>query len=105
MKLMKRLPKTILAALVAIFAMPTIAPVQAQAALCLHHKEIVQQLSTKFKEKRRAFGLINSRRMMEVYVSKAGTWTMVVTTANKISCVVATGESWEQWKVKFGPTT
>lgn len=75
----------------------------AQAQTCRPHNELVAKLGSRFKEKRRAFGLINETRMMEVFVSKAGTWTMLVTTTDKISCVVAAGESWEQWKVLFDP--
>jgi len=80
-------------------------PAPAVAGTCANHNDIARQLNSKFKEKRRAFGLIGTGRMMEVFVSQKGSWTMIITSANKVSCVVAAGNSWEQWKVNFDPTT
>ena len=94
------------AALLGILALSPVSlagPASAEPRACGAHDKIVKKLGSRFKEKRQAFGLINSSRMMEVFVSQSGSWTIVVTTPDKISCIVATGESWEQWKVKFGP--
>ncbi len=105
MKLSKRINGVIIAASIAVSGYSLFSPSAALAGTCAQHKDITRQLALKFKEKRRAFGLIGTGRMMEVFVSQTGSWTMVITSANKISCVVAAGSSWEQWKVKFGPTT
>ena len=76
-----------------------------ESRACGAHQKMVEQLGLRFKEKRRAFGLISNERMMEVFVSKRGSWTMLVTTTDKNACVVAAGESWEQWHVEFDPET
>ena len=33
---------------------------------------------------------------MEVYISPRGTWTMVVTNENGVTCVLAAGEAWDE---------
>ena len=71
----------------------------AQAAVCMEHKTLVSYLSEKFAEMPRALGLVASSNVMEVYVSKKGTWTIVLTTAQGVACIVAAGDTWED--VKF----
>ncbi len=34
--------------------------------------------------------------MLEVFVSDSGTWTVVVTDPEGVSCVLAAGQSWEE---------
>ena len=93
MKLSKRVYVAFVSIVLAVMTLNYLYSEPVNAAVCLSHKDIVSQLQSKFKEKRQAFGLINSGHMMEVFVSKTGSWTMVVTTANKMSCVVAAGQS------------
>ena len=33
---------------------------------------------------------------MEVFISRQGTWTMVVTNETGMSCVMAAGEAWDE---------
>jgi len=75
------------------------APTKADAAVCMQHKTLVSYLSDKFSEMPRALGLVASRGVMEVYVSQKGTWTIVLTTAQGIACIVAAGDTWEDIKV------
>ena len=63
---------------------------------CAPHEEVVKVLNAKFQESQRAIGLINERAMMEVFISKQGTWTMVVTNESGLSCVMAAGEAWDE---------
>jgi hypothetical protein len=63
---------------------------------CAPHAEVVKVLDAKYQERQRAVGLINEKAMMEVYISEKGTWTMVVTNEIGMSCIMATGEAWDE---------
>jgi hypothetical protein len=69
----------------------------AQAApQCGPHARMTEVLAAKFKESRTAIGLVAGyQSVLEVFVSKKGTWTLVMTNARGISCVIGAGDSWE----------
>ena len=72
-------------------------PAQAQGRdQCGPRDQVVQVLNAKYQESQRALGLINEKAMMEVYISPAGTWTMVVTNEAGVTCVLAAGEAWDE---------
>ena len=71
-------------------------PVPADANMaCGPHKKLTKALTGKYKEARKALGLVASRRVMEVFVSEKGTWTLVMTDLNGVSCIIAACHSWE----------
>lgn len=76
------------------------AAVQAQVQNCAPHEEVVHALDAKYQERQRAVGLINEEAMMEVYISRQGTWTIVVTDETGLSCILATGEAWDEMPVQ-----
>jgi hypothetical protein len=41
-------------------------------------------------------GLANNGTMLEIATSGEGSWTILVTRPDGVSCVVATGEAWER---------
>ena len=43
-------------------------------------------------------GLAANGSVLEVLASKDGTWTILITSPNGTSCVVAVGDSWEALK-------
>jgi hypothetical protein len=68
----------------------------ANAAIqCGGHKRIIEALAGKYSEAPKAIGTVGQKRVMEVYVSKAGSWTILVTSADGNSCIVAAGQDWE----------
>jgi len=69
--------------------------VEAQSQ-CGPRDEVIRVLNAKFQENQRAVGLINEKAMMEIYISPMGTWTMVVTNEDGMSCVLAAGEAWDE---------
>lgn len=72
------------------------APAPAKAVVCMEHKTLVSYLSEKFGEHPHALGLVASSGVMEVYVSpKKGTWTIVMTSAQGVGCIIAAGDTWE----------
>ena len=72
-------------------------PAVAQQA-CAKQDEFAKMLADKFDEHRLGGGTANVV-MMEVFVSKAGTFTIIQTLPNHVSCLVAAGDGWENDKV------
>lgn len=70
----------------------------AQAASCAKRDKIVAQLSTKYSESLTAGGLQSSSTktmMIEVWASdKTGTFTVIMTSPQGVSCVLASGTDW-----------
>lgn len=66
------------------------------AGNCGDRDKIIKMLDSKYQEGRRAIGLISGRALLEIYVSRAGTWTILATDPAGLSCVMAAGESWQE---------
>ena len=80
------------------------APSAAEAAAkCAKHEQLVTVLKKKFKEQRTAIGLVSNKGVMELFVSKAGSWTALFTRPDGIACVMASGSAMETLKVAMGP--
>lgn len=62
---------------------------------CNDRKNVLDLLANKYKESPIALGVTNSGGLVEVLSnSKGGTWTIIVTTPQGVSCLVAAGEGW-----------
>jgi len=62
---------------------------------CNEHKQVVELLAQKYKEAPVASGVTNNGGLVEVLSNaKGGTWTIIVTTPQGVSCLVAAGEGW-----------
>jgi len=68
---------------------------QAQS-VCTERAKFVDQLAVNYAENTVGLGLVNNGNVLEILVSKNGTWTILITKPTGISCVVATGEAWER---------
>lgn len=66
------------------------------AASCTSRDAMLDRLNNKFVEKLRAIGMISQKGVIEVLVSKTGSWTIIMTMANGRSCMMAAGKNWEQ---------
>lgn len=64
--------------------------------VCGGHAKFTETLAQKYEEMPSAYGIVGQRNLVELFVSKTGTWTMLVTRPDGTSCVLATGQSWEQ---------
>lgn len=71
-------------------ALPSIA-----VANCGTHDDIVRVLAKKYSEAPRAVATVNDSRLVEIYVSEKGSWTILVTKAGGKSCIIAAGQDWE----------
>jgi len=84
-----------LAGLAAGLAMTAASAASAQTA-CLPHEKLAEMLDGRYSEKPVAAGLEVGGRLFEVFAAPDGaTWTMVLTTPEGASCVVAVGEEWQ----------
>ena len=69
-------------------------PAGAQAA-CGDRAKMITHLGANYSEQPVAMGLTSSGAVIEVLTSPSGTWTFLVTDPSGLTCMVATGESWE----------
>ena len=72
-------------------------PARAQGAQrCAEREVVVAALAETYGESRRAIGLAANNALMEVFASEAtGTWTITVTLPSGLTCLVASGSSFE----------
>jgi hypothetical protein len=69
---------------------------QAQAmGMCGSRADFIKALSDKYQETGKALGIAGQVNLVEIFASKAGTWTILVTTPEGKSCIIAAGSSWE----------
>ncbi len=62
---------------------------------CVPHNVAEEQLAKVFNEKVVGLGLgKNQESVVELYVSSHGSWTILVTMTNGMSCIAASGENW-----------
>jgi hypothetical protein len=65
------------------------------APTCARYQDLMKILSTRYQEKISAYGLTKQQQKVEIFVSKNGTFTILATTTDGISCIIAVGDSWE----------
>lgn len=67
-----------------------------QARNCAPRDVVVARLADGYGETRQSLGLGEQGAVVEVFAStETGTWTITVTTANGLTCLVASGQSFE----------
>ena len=90
-----RLPFILLSALLAgSWTLPATA--RQHGLQCGNRDDIVRTLATQYREQPRAMGLANQTAIIEVFTSRAGTWTILLTKPDGASCIVGAGEAWEE---------
>jgi hypothetical protein len=63
---------------------------------CGPRQAVVDRLAEGYGETRQSMGLGTNNAVVEVFASEAtGTWTITVTTPNGLTCLVASGQSFE----------
>ena len=69
-------------------------PAQAQT-VCNMRTKIVAQLTEKYGEVSNGLGMQTASQVIELWSSqKTGSWTIIASRADGISCVLATGRNW-----------
>jgi hypothetical protein len=94
---MRRSALLAMPALVAGIALPAAAQDRAMPfSTCGEQAYVTGYLRDQFQEVPVSLGLQADGRMLQIYASEeTGSWTMVSTTANGTSCIVAVGEAWQ----------
>jgi len=72
------------------------APTAGAQQACAPHEDLVKYLAQNYQEQQQARGLSSNGSLVEVYLSAQGSWTMIASSPDGTSCVIAAGESWEQ---------
>jgi len=70
-----------------------------ESQICGPREDVVQQLGMQFAESQRAIGLLGQEAVMEVFVSDHGSWTILTTDVNGVSCLMAAGEAWDDTSI------
>lgn len=73
-------------------------PAAAQtAANCAPREIVVERLASKYGESRQSMGLGANNAVIEVFASlETGTWTITVTSVHGMTCLVASGQAFEE---------
>ncbi len=68
-----------------------------QARNCGPREVVVSRLAEGYGETRQSMGLGANNAVIEVFASDAsGTWTITVTSVNGVTCLVASGQAFEE---------
>jgi hypothetical protein len=74
------------------------------AARCADRAAVVQRLTESYGETRQSIGLASDRQVVEVFASdETGSWTITVTMANGMTCLVAAGRGFERLEEDLTP--
>lgn len=79
-------------------------PASAQT-VCGDHKEIADRLAADHSESRVGIGLEKDGGVIEIFASRRGSWTILVTFPDGQTCVVGSGEAWEATTTPVGGPT
>ena len=80
--------------------MPTLTLAQSAGIPCGKRGYYLEQLADKYKEVPVSMGLVANGSVLEVVKSEAGTWTIMITNAKGVTCLIAAGENWENIQPK-----
>ena len=69
-------------------------PAQAQT-MCGERRAVVENLDQTYSEAPVSIGLASNGAVIEVLASPSGSFTIILTQPNGLSCVMAAGENWE----------
>ncbi len=72
------------------------APALAQGRNCAPREVVVERLASKYGESRQAIGIGQQGMVMETFASaESGSWTITVTMPTGMTCLMASGQSFE----------
>lgn len=85
--------------LCSVVAMFVVTQIHAQAK-CAPHKAIDSTLAKKFGEYPRTIAMGNGNVVVQYANEDTGTWTLIVTTPDGRSCMIASGQAWTAIEAK-----
>ncbi len=98
--------KRILTISALVLGMAAAAPPVAQAQMvCGARDSVVAKLGEKYGEIRHGGGLAGPTAIFEIRASEAtGSWTILKTTPNGLTCIIAVGDAWQDDAGELTPT-
>ena len=93
---MRRYKTAILSALFLIIFSSLLAPAALAQPVCGAHRAVSENLKKSYAEAPVSMGVTTGGGVIEVYASPKGTWTLVITQPNGMSCRIAAGQNWEE---------
>lgn len=76
-------------------AAATVTRPAAAATACGERTSLLAQLDAKFAEKPQIIGLSADGGVLEILASTGGSWTILITYPKRPTCVIATGQAFE----------
>jgi len=71
---------------------------------CGPRDRILGVLAERYGETRRSVGLGNGNQVLEMFAStETGSWTVIVTSPSGLTCLLASGQSYEEVAEELGP--
>ena len=64
--------------------------------VCDSHSAVIAKLESEYRETRAGVGLASNGTVAQLYVSENGSWTMLLTNARGVACLIAAGQGWER---------
>ncbi|MBI1622238.1 hypothetical protein [Aquamicrobium zhengzhouense] len=64
-------------------------------AMCGDRKQVLSDLQQQFSEAPMAIGQVDEQAVMEILVSESGSWTILATGTDGVSCIVSAGEGFQ----------
>lgn len=77
----------------ALAALPPAA--SAQSRICAPRDALVAHLAEEYGERRIGAGLVRDTRIVELFVSEDGSWSILATDPRGTACLVGNGGGWE----------
>ncbi len=103
MRLDPRLPLYLLMGAALLLAAFVLAPRPAAAQGCARRPEIVEPLKKRFGERPAQIALSRDGRVVEVWVGPNGGWTLLSTSPEGFTCILAIGD--QDWETLEAPGT
>lgn len=85
------------AAGLALVAVPALAQ---QRLACGDRSAMLNELKDKYQESPAGAGVTDNGAVVELTTSAGGSWTLLLSMPDGKSCLIGTGEGWEQAKIK-----
>ena len=80
--------------LAVVFVFVAIPAAKANNIFCKERTEVVADLDKHYQENKTGGGLSSTGVMIEVFVSDKGSWTVLITRPDGLSCIASHGRHW-----------
>jgi hypothetical protein len=74
---------------------PALAQSPSPQQSCAERTDLLAQLKSQYEEAPVGVGAMRSGALMELTASNGGTWTLLLSMPNGVSCIMASGEGWQ----------